>query len=49
MIFGPEVASLILTIFLIVAPAISFCVKLYLQIKKNDDLSHDFWFPVVVM
>ncbi|XP_027914535.1 probable protein S-acyltransferase 4 isoform X2 [Vigna unguiculata] len=48
-IFGPDVASLFLTTFLIAAPAIAFCVKLYLLIKKNDDLSHEFWFPVVVV
>ncbi|WVZ05134.1 hypothetical protein V8G54_018480 [Vigna mungo] len=49
MIFGPDIASLLLTTFLIVAPAIAFCVKVYLQIKKNDDFSHEFWFPVVVV
>ncbi|BAT85054.1 hypothetical protein VIGAN_04254600, partial [Vigna angularis var. angularis] len=36
MIFGPDIASLLLTTFLIAAPAIAFCVKIYLQIKKND-------------
>ncbi|XP_017416301.1 probable protein S-acyltransferase 4 isoform X2 [Vigna angularis] len=48
-IFGPDVASLFLTTFLIAAPAIAFCLKLYFQIKKNDELSHEFWFPVVVV
>ncbi|KAK7377974.1 hypothetical protein VNO80_03410 [Phaseolus coccineus] len=49
MIFGPDVASLFLTTFLIAAPAITFCVKIYLQIKNSSDLTYEFWFPVVVV
>ncbi|ESW33912.1 hypothetical protein PHAVU_001G108600 [Phaseolus vulgaris] len=49
MIFGPDVASLFLTTFLIAAPAITFCVKIYLQIKNTSDLTSEFWFPVVVV
>ncbi|CAJ1917466.1 unnamed protein product [Sphenostylis stenocarpa] len=49
MVFGPDVASLFLTIFLIAAPAITFCVKAYLKIKKTGDLAHEFWFPVLVV
>ncbi|KAK7396077.1 hypothetical protein VNO78_16824 [Psophocarpus tetragonolobus] len=48
-VFGPDVASLFLTTFLIAGPAVAFCVKLYLKIKKSSDLIHDHWFPVFVV
>lgn len=49
LVFGPDVASLFLTTFLIAGPAIAFCVKIYLKIKKTDGLIHDYWFPVLIV
>lgn len=48
MIFGPDVASLLLSTLLIVGPAIAFCIKIYLKIKdaKNDDR---LWYPVLIV
>ncbi|KAL2320578.1 hypothetical protein Fmac_029547 [Flemingia macrophylla] len=37
LVFGPDVASLFLTTFLIVGPALAFCIKTYLKIKKASD------------
>ncbi|KAL8162921.1 hypothetical protein V2J09_014410 [Rumex salicifolius] len=39
-IFGPDVASLLLSTFLIGAPAIAFCINIYLKTK---------WYPVVAV
>ncbi|KAK7336372.1 hypothetical protein VNO77_16911 [Canavalia gladiata] len=46
LVFGPDVTSLFLTVFLIAGPAIAFCVKIYLKVKKASD--HDYWFPVLI-
>lgn len=50
LVFGPDVASLFLTSFLIAAPAITFCVKMYLKAKnENASSGHVFWCPVVIV
>lgn len=51
LVFGPDVASLFLTTFLIAAPAIAFCVKMYLKAKheKANNGDHLFWCPVVIV
>ncbi|CAI8613746.1 unnamed protein product [Vicia faba] len=50
LVFGPDVASLFLTSFLIAAPAITFCVKMYLKAKnENASSGHGFWCPVVIV
>ncbi|KAK7290731.1 hypothetical protein RIF29_05360 [Crotalaria pallida] len=46
LVFGPDVASLFLTIFLIAGPSIAFCVKIYLKIRdRSDDVN---WYPVLI-
>ncbi|XP_027352361.1 probable protein S-acyltransferase 4 isoform X1 [Abrus precatorius] len=47
LVFGPDVASLFLTSFLIAGPAIAFCVKIYLKIKKGP--GNDHWCPVLIV
>lgn len=49
LVFGPDVASLFLTSFLIVGPAITFCVKIYLEAKKEKAGDHVFWCPVMIV
>lgn len=46
LIFGPDVASLFLTILLIAVPALIFCVKVYL-----DKIRHhaDHWYPILII
>jgi palmitoyltransferase ZDHHC9/14/18 len=48
LVFGPDVASLFLTTFLIAAPAFTFCVKMYLKFKNEKTSGHSFWFPVMI-
>ncbi|KAK2416388.1 DHHC-type zinc finger family protein [Trifolium repens] len=48
LVFGPDVASLFLTTFLIAAPAFTFCVKMYLKFKNEKASGHSFWFPVMI-
>lgn len=48
LVFGPDVASLFLTTFLIAAPAVTFCVKMYLKFKNEKTSGHSFWFPVMI-
>ncbi|VVB13281.1 unnamed protein product [Arabis nemorensis] len=36
LIFGPDVASLLLTSFLIGAPALTFCIRMLVWIRKDD-------------
>ncbi|KAK7286631.1 hypothetical protein RJT34_21768 [Clitoria ternatea] len=47
LVFGPDVASLFLTTFLIAAPALGFCIKTHLKIKKG--INHELWFPVLIV
>lgn len=47
LVFGPDVASLFLTTFLIAGPAIAFCIKIYLKTKKASDDA--LWFPVLIV
>lgn len=49
MVFGPDVGSLFLTTFLIAAPAIAFCVKLYLKIKNGKASDEAHWYPVLIV
>ena len=50
LVFGPDAASLFLTTFLIAAPAITFCVKMYLKAKKeiHSDDHPPFWCLVMI-
>lgn len=36
LIFGPDVASLFLSTFLIAGPAIAFCIRMYIKIKHEN-------------
>ncbi|KAE8692556.1 putative protein S-acyltransferase 4 [Hibiscus syriacus] len=43
LIFGPDVASLFLSTFLIAAPAIAFCIRMYIKIKhENTNVGRDY-------
>lgn len=46
LIFGPDVASLFLTVLLIAVPALIFCVKVYVnKIRHNAD----HWYPILII
>ncbi|KAF5471994.1 hypothetical protein F2P56_008749 [Juglans regia] len=47
LIFGPDVASLFLSTFLIGGPAIAFCINVYLKIKDDNDKNHGLWCSVL--
>ncbi|KAL5154684.1 putative protein S-acyltransferase 4 [Glycine soja] len=47
LVFGADASSLHVKTFLIVIPAITFCVKAYLKTKKAID--HDHWYPVIIV
>ncbi|KAI9162039.1 hypothetical protein LWI28_023193 [Acer negundo] len=47
LIFGPDVASLFLTTFLIAGPVIAFCIKTYIKIKNDDHA--DRCYPVLIV
>ncbi|KAJ8770410.1 hypothetical protein K2173_015024 [Erythroxylum novogranatense] len=49
LIFGPDVASLFLSIFLIGCPAIAFCAKISLKISDKDTKHPDRWYPVLII
>lgn len=48
-IFGPDAASLLLSVVLIGGPAIAFCVKVYTQIEHMDNVHQCNWYPVLVL
>ncbi|KAJ4970377.1 hypothetical protein NE237_003476 [Protea cynaroides] len=50
-IFGPDVASLFLSIFLIGAPAVTFCSKVFTKVRGAEEHSNQlrFWYPVLVI
>ncbi|KAL5546928.1 hypothetical protein UlMin_006615 [Ulmus minor] len=47
-IFGPDAASLFLSVLLIAAPTIAFCVKAYNEVKHMEDKYQNNWYPVLV-
>ncbi|KAI9071332.1 hypothetical protein K1719_046711 [Acacia pycnantha] len=47
LVFGPDVASLLLTTLLIAGPAITFCVKIYINIKDAMKPGDSYWYPVL--
>ncbi|XP_073034692.1 LOW QUALITY PROTEIN: probable protein S-acyltransferase 4 [Primulina eburnea] len=51
LIFGPDVSSLFLTAFLIVGPALAFCIKILLLIKHNikEGKNANPWYPVLIV
>ncbi|KVH95047.1 Zinc finger, DHHC-type, palmitoyltransferase, partial [Cynara cardunculus var. scolymus] len=51
LIFGPDVASLILTLILVVGPALSFCIKVYHTIKVHEKDHKDgrYWYVVLLV
>ncbi|XP_042508792.1 probable protein S-acyltransferase 4 isoform X1 [Macadamia integrifolia] len=50
MIFGPDVASLFLSTFLIGAPAITFCIKVFTKVQNAQELSDRLlWYPVLAV
>ncbi|CAN1174962.1 Probable protein S-acyltransferase 4 [Linum perenne] len=48
LIFGPDVASMFLSMFLIAAPSIAFCAKIYYKIVKEDVENPACWYSVFV-
>lgn len=51
LIFGPDVSSLFLSVFLIVAPALAFCIKIVLIIRKQikEHQTAVQWYPVLTV
>ncbi|RXH76906.1 hypothetical protein DVH24_019794 [Malus domestica] len=49
LIFGPDVASLLLSTLLIAGPAVAFCLKVYLKIKDEKNKNENLWLPVLVI
>ncbi|CAN6586174.1 unnamed protein product [Malus baccata var. baccata] len=49
LIFGPDVASLLLSTLLIAGPAVAFCLKVYLKIKDEKNKNENIWLPVLVI
>lgn len=49
LVFGPDVASLILSTFLIFGPAVAFCVKIYYNISENKVKHHVAWYTVMAI
>lgn len=54
LIFGPDVASLFLTMFLVAAPSIAFCSQAIVKIHKHEEIgSNDhnqiLGFPVLII
>lgn len=51
LIFGPDVSSLFLSTFLIVGPALTFCIKILLVIKHNikESKNANPWYPVLIV
>ncbi|XP_010111325.2 probable protein S-acyltransferase 4 [Morus notabilis] len=48
-IFGPDAASLFLSVVLITGPAIAFCVKVYDLIEHMSDNHQCNWYPVLAV
>uniref|UniRef100_A0A7N0TKK2 S-acyltransferase n=1 Tax=Kalanchoe fedtschenkoi TaxID=63787 RepID=A0A7N0TKK2_KALFE len=48
LIFGPDVASLFLSIFLIAGPSLAFCIKVYWRIH-HDALHFSNWYPILAL
>lgn len=46
LIFGPDVASIFLSMLLIAAPAIGFCIKVYNKILDKGTKNPARWYPV---
>lgn len=51
MIFGPDVASLFLSVLLVAGPAVAFCIKIYNVIQKHNNVGKNtgLWYPVLVV
>ncbi|KAJ8759708.1 hypothetical protein K2173_009809 [Erythroxylum novogranatense] len=49
LIFGPDVSSLLLSTFLICAPAITFCIKMSLKIADKDTKHPERWYPILII
>ncbi|XP_073044250.1 probable protein S-acyltransferase 4 [Primulina eburnea] len=51
LIFGPDVSSLFLSMFLIVGPALAFCIKILLVIKHNikEGKKANPWYPILIV
>lgn len=51
LIFGPDVSSLFLSVFLIAGPALAFCIKILFIIKNRikDNTTAAPWYPVLIV
>lgn len=51
LIFGPDVASLFLSILLVAVPGIAFCIKVYhtIQVNKKESKQFGYWYAVLAM
>ncbi|PON99132.1 Zinc finger, DHHC-type, palmitoyltransferase [Trema orientale] len=48
-IFGPDAASVFLSVVLIAGPAIAFCVKVYCELDYMEKTYKSDWYPVLVV
>ncbi|XP_048429251.1 probable protein S-acyltransferase 4 [Pyrus x bretschneideri] len=49
LIFGPDVASLLLSTILVAGPAVAFCLKVYFKIKNGNQKNDNLWLPVLAI
>lgn len=52
LIFGPDVASLCVSVLLVAGPAVSFCIKVYTIINHNKQHRNDpgyYWYGVLIL
>lgn len=52
LVFGPDVASLTLSVLLIAVPAMAFCIKVYAKLQHVSDVTKtedSIWYPVLIV
>ncbi|XP_062004552.1 probable protein S-acyltransferase 4 [Rosa rugosa] len=49
LVFGPDVASLTLSVLLIAVPAIAFCIKVYFKLQHVTKKEDSIWYPVLIV
>lgn len=49
LVFGPDAASLFLSAFLIVGPALAFLIKMYLKIKDKNTKRVEEGYPIIIV
>ncbi|XP_050374299.1 LOW QUALITY PROTEIN: probable protein S-acyltransferase 4 [Argentina anserina] len=49
LIFGPDVASLTMSVFLVAVPATAFCIKVYFKLQHVTKKEDSIWYPVLIV